>query len=578
MSKTTEQIKDRLGIVDVVGQYLKLEKAGSNFKAKCPFHNEKTASFTVSPARNTFYCFGCNAKGDIFSFVEQFEGVDFMGALRQLADKAGVQIVKENVQKRDEHERLYTILEEATHFFEEQLKKSPKIREYILKRGLNDETIKGWQIGYVLPEWRSLYDRLTQKGFTDSEIEKVGLLKKTDSRAYDLFRGRIMFPLRDNSGRVIAFSGRIFEGDEKAPKYVNSPETTLFNKSKVLYGYDRAKLAIRKLNFSIIVEGQMDLLASHQAGYGNTVAVSGTALTESQLTFLKRLSNNIVLAFDSDNAGQRSSGRGADLALALGMDVKVVELPTGSDPADLIKKNKDDWRHAIRESKHIIDFYINTLSEQNTDKRKFKLEVQKVVIPYIAKISNTIDQAHFVSITAGRIGVPEESVWEEVKKASAQQAKDDFTYETPKSNTESEAIKSLTRKDSIEQNISTILLWQKTLKNPNIDIEKTEKHLGRVIGKKRMDDIFEVIKEKNKEKIIFELEAVYKNKEKLNKELKDLLLNLEKEQLEEKCSDLLEELRVVEGEGDSKKIEVIEKKYKKASDSLTDIKLTLLAE
>src|SRR3990167_4585111 len=300
MSSTIEKIKDCLNIVDVVSQYIKLEKAGNNLKAKCPFHNEKTPSFFVSPIRNSYYCFGCNASGDIFSFVENFEGVNFM--------------------------------EEACLFFEKNLQSDSNnnIRKYLKKRGLDEETIKKWKVGYSASSWSGLYDYL-KKTFVTADIEKAGLIKKSEEKNnnyYDRFRDRIMFPILDGSGRIIAFSGRIFKEDGKNAKYINSPETPLFSKSKILYGYDKAKFAIRKLNFSIIVEGQMDLLASHYVGFANTVAASGTALSVEQLNLLRRLSNNIVMAFDSDSAGLASSGKSAMLALSLGMDVKVLAKPT----------------------------------------------------------------------------------------------------------------------------------------------------------------------------------------------------------------------------------------------------------
>jgi len=336
MATQVEQIKEKLGIVDVVGQYIKLEKAGSNLKAKCPFHNEKTPSFFVSPARNSYYCFGCNAKGDIFSFVEQFEGVDFTGALKILGEKAGVQIVYERQDIRDEKSRLHSIMEDATLFFEENLNKQKKVLEYLKKRGLDDKTIKTWRVGYSPDSWSSLYEHLKGKFNTD-EINKAGLIKKSEKGGdyYDRFRGRIMFPISDNSGRIIAFSGRIFKDNENEAKYINSPETQLFSKSKILYGYDKAKFSIRKLNFSIVVEGQMDILLSHQALFTNTVALSGTALTEEQVGLLKRLSGNVVLAFDSDSAGVASSGKSAMLMLSLGMDVKVTHLKQGEDPSDV---------------------------------------------------------------------------------------------------------------------------------------------------------------------------------------------------------------------------------------------------
>lgn len=253
MSEVTEKIKERLGIVDVVSSYIKVEKAGVNYKARCPFHNEKTPSFFLSPSRNTFYCFGCGVKGDIFSFVEEFEGVDFKGALNVLAPRAGVPIVYEDKGAREGREVSFDILKKATAFFEHHLEVEESAKQYLIDRGIKPETIKHFNIGYAPGEWRSLYDHLVSQGIKESEIERVGLIKKPDKdesedkgRYYDRFRSRIMFPLTDSTGRVVGFSGRIFPDEEGVAKYVNSPETTLYNKSQILFGFDKAKLAIRK--------------------------------------------------------------------------------------------------------------------------------------------------------------------------------------------------------------------------------------------------------------------------------------------------------------------------------------------
>src|SRR3989338_177774 len=271
MDSPAQQIKERLPIEEIISSYLKLIPAGRNFKAKCPFHNEKTPSFFVSPERNSYYCFGCGAKGDIFTFVEEFEGLDFRGALKLLAVRAGVILESYNQREEGEKEKLYRITEEASLFFEKNMKNNAEVLSYLKNRGLNDESIKNFRIGFVKNDWRESYSYLTGRGFRDSELEKAGLVKKTEKGYYDRFRGRIMFPISDSSGRIIAFSGRIFVDDGKSAKYLNSPETPIFNKSSVLFGIDKAKEAIRKNNFSILVEGQMDLILAHQAGFKNTV-------------------------------------------------------------------------------------------------------------------------------------------------------------------------------------------------------------------------------------------------------------------------------------------------------------------
>jgi DNA primase len=334
INSPVQQIKERLSIEEVVSSYIKLDRAGVNFKARCPFHNEKTPSFFVSTERNNYYCFGCGAKGDIFTFVEEFEGLDFKSTLKILAEKAGVVLTEFNKEKEGEKDRLYGIIEEATKFFEKNLVENKEVNIYLKNRGLEDKTKKDFRIGFALLDWRKLFDFLKSKNFTDKEIETAGLAKRPDDKnkaMYDRFRGRIMFPIADSSGRVIAFSGRIFVDDGKSAKYLNSPETPIFNKSSVLFGIDKAKDSIRKNDFSILVEGQFDLILSHQAGFKNTVASSGTAMTDSlvskeniinNLGLITRLSKNIVLAYDADKAGISASNRFAKIALYLGMDVK----------------------------------------------------------------------------------------------------------------------------------------------------------------------------------------------------------------------------------------------------------------
>ena len=300
MNTSVQKIKERLGIEEVVSSYIKLDRAGANLKAKCPFHNENTPSFFISPDRGSYYCFGCGAKGDIFTFVEEFEGLDFRGALKLLADRAGVSLESFNPKdekNQSEKEKLYEAMEEATKYFENNLKNNAEVLEYLKSRGLNEKSIKDFRIGFAILDWRKLYDSLRSKNFSDSEIERAGLAKKPDDQSkamYDRFRGRIMFPISDSSGRIIAFSGRIIVDDGKSAKYLNSPETPIFNKSSVLFGIDKAKDAIRKNDFSILVEGQMDLILSHQAGFKNTVASSGTAMTDSTLS-KENIINNLGL-------------------------------------------------------------------------------------------------------------------------------------------------------------------------------------------------------------------------------------------------------------------------------------------
>lgn len=401
-----QQIKDRLSIIDVVAPYVELHKAGKNLKGKSPFTNEKTPSFFVSPDRGMYYCFSTSQGGDIFTFVEKMEGVDFKGALKILADKAGVELVPEDPKKRDERDTAYAILEEATQFFENELAKNDAAQKYLKERVVKDATKSKWRLGYAPgpPKhgWRHLKDYLNKKGYQDAELMQAGLIKSAGEgkQPYDVFRDRVMFPIFDPSGRVVAFSGRILTKDSEAPKYVNSPETELFKKSEILYGYHSAKEGIRKLGFSLIVEGQFDVVLAYQAGYTNTVAVSGTALTPHHVSLLQRLSDRVVLALDADRAGIAAVKRAAELMLTRGIDLKVANLPDGKDPADLIVDDIDKLKAAIGEAKHVIEFLLAVLKAEAKDDRSYKLLVRDEVLPYLLHINSHIDRDHFASVVA----------------------------------------------------------------------------------------------------------------------------------------------------------------------------------
>ena len=423
MATPIEQIKEKLSIVDVAGSYIKLEKAGTNFKARCPFHNEKTPSFFISPERNTYYCFGCGAKGDIFSFVEQFEGLDFIGALRVLAERAGVELRRrdagEGARERSEREKLFLIHEYATLFFQRQLTEHPEVIAYLHERGLTDTTIKNWRLGYAPNQWQTLSKYVQEKKITDKEIETAGLAKKSEKGKglYDRFRGRIMFPIADAAGRIIAFSGRQFEDDGTAAKYLNSPETPLFQKSHVLYGWHKARLAIRQKGEAILVEGQMDLLACHQIGLVNTVATSGTALTAEHAALIRRLATKLIICYDADAAGLSAAARGFSLALKAGLSVVVATLPEGKDPADMAVVNPDQLVTFIENARHIIDVELERILSRVSGRERDRA-IEHTIVPYIAVLDSQIEQSRFVTTVAHAAGLREELLWDVVKKTA----------------------------------------------------------------------------------------------------------------------------------------------------------------
>lgn len=560
MNSPVEKIKERLSIEEVVSSYIKLDRAGANLKARCPFHNEKTPSFFISTDRGTYYCFGCGASGDIFTFVEEFEGLDFKGALKLLANRAGVPL--ENFSPKDqknqsEKERLYEAMEEATLFFENNLKENKEVLEYLKSRGLQDKTIQDFRIGFIKLDWRLLYTYLKNKNFTDVEIEKAGLAKKTEKGMYDRFRGRVIFPISDSSGRIVAFSGRIFVDDEKSAKYLNSPETPIFTKNAVLYGIDKAKDSIRKNNFSILVEGQMDLILSHQAGYKNTVATSGTALSDStvskenvvsNLGLVRRLSTNIVLGFDADKAGANATIRAGKIALSLGMDVKVVEMPLGMDPADMISKNGiDAWREAIKNSKHIIEFLLDKVMKNSIDVRKAGREIKEKILPFVNALESSIEKMFFLKKISDSSSISLSALEDDLKKIEQEQK-----YEKEEIESAKEIFNTVYRKDYIERKLLGIILWQKSLKEEdkgkNINVDEMLKEVAEILNTNIADLLLKT--KDNEEDLIFEAEVFYGGGSDINKDIKEMMSNLKEEYLKEELENKMRELHKAEEKKD----------------------------
>ncbi|PCI28198.1 DNA primase [Candidatus Wolfebacteria bacterium] len=558
MSDTTEKIKELLPIEEVIGGYIKLQKAGGNFKGLCPFHNEKTPSLHISPDRGSYYCFGCGENGDIFSFVEQFEGVDFVGALKILADKAHVPIEWQEQGSGNKNDRLRKVMHDATRFYEKVLVKVPKALEYIEKRGIANDTVTSFRIGYAPNSWRMLFDWLTKNGYTKEEVEQAGLIKAGPSGFYDRLRGRVIFPIFDVSGRPIAFSGRILpehEQVEKAPaKYINSPETDLYNKSEVLYGFDRAKQEMREKDQCIVVEGQMDLVMSHQAGFKNTVALSGTALTLGQLTRIQRLTNTIVLAFDADGAGLRAASRSAEIALGLDMEVKVVALPDGSDPADVIIESESKWKDMIESAENIVLFYLHKTYDVTGVREKLRY-AQSNVLPFIARIGNKVEQEHFVQVTSDTLGSTPDAVREEVQKIQFKLASGNNSEQTPVKESTVTPVRS--RITTLEEQIAGIILSRKD------DVELRQK-CESIVDKERLKNLLESPKT---EKYVYEVEQLY-SPEVIADEAKNLLHNLEQEYLRKELEHITRSLREAEGRGEQARVDQLLAEHKTISQKI----------
>jgi len=414
MSDNIEEIKSKLDIVDLVQEYIQLKPAGTNnFKANCPFHHEKTPSFMVSRDKQIWHCFGCGEGGDAFSFVQKMEGLEFPEVLRILAKKAGVQLQYQDPAVSNQKTRMLDVCKAASEFYHKILLEHPKsqfARDYLKKRRITDESVEIWQLGFAPDSWDVLNKFLVQKGLKEEDIFQAGLtIKKERGVGYnDRFRNRLMFPIWDTHGDVIGFGGRWLGKEENMAKYINSPQTLIYNKSAVLYGINKAKQEIKKQKLAVIVEGYMDCIASYQAGVTNVVASSGTALTTEQVRLLKRFSTNLAFAFDQDLAGDTAAKRGIDVAWQEEMGTKIILIHDAKDPDELIRKNPDAWKKAITEARSIMEYYFeSTLKNVDLTNVDDKKSIAKTLLPVIAKLADPIEQTHYIQKLAGILSVEE---------------------------------------------------------------------------------------------------------------------------------------------------------------------------
>jgi len=468
-----EEIKNKLNVVDVVGSYIKLTKTGINYRGVCPFHSEKKPSFFVSPNRQMWHCFGCGAGHSIFDFVMKIEGVEFGDALRILAAKAGIELKRENPKLRTERQRLYEVCDLACCFFEKQLDASAvgkEAKEYLKKRGISEDSIKKWRLGYSPDTWQSLSDFLVGKGYQRQEIIKAGLAveKEDKSNSYDRFRGRIIFPIFDLNSQVVGFGARVFSRHSGIPpeagkdaviaKYINTPQTLLYDKSSILYGINNAKLAVRKSNQCVITEGYTDTIMCHQAGFENTVAASGTALTLQHLNILKRYTENLILAFDMDLAGDSATKRGINLAENLEFNIKVIETYSkDADPADIIFKNSADWEKYLKQARSIMDYYFDSaFSAFDKNMPEGKKQIGRIILPAIKRIQNRIEQSHWIQKLSQKLDIREAAIIEELSRFERDPAaagKNIRTAEIVKNNITAES-----RKKLIEDKIISLVV------------------------------------------------------------------------------------------------------------------------
>jgi len=552
-SKTIEDIKNKLSIIDVVAPYIKLTKAGRYHKGLSPFTKEKTPSFFVSPDRGTYYCFSSNQGGDIFTFIEKMEGVDFKGALKILAEKAGVEIVHEAPKKKDARDKLYQAVSLAEQFYREQLQGSDAAKEYAKSRGITGETARDWGIGYAPDDWRTFLTYAEEKGIDIPTLLNAGLIKESDGKKgtyYDRFRNRLMFPIRDIAGRVVGFSGRTM-GDDAA-KYLNSPETDIYKKSELLYGLDKAKQEIRSRGYVLVVEGQMDLILCQQAGFLNTIALSGTAFTQTQMSLVMRFAKNVMLALDSDRAGIASAAKSASLALSMGCKVKVVPMPEGEDPADIIMKNEKVFADMVKKSVHIIDFLTTHYMHVSKDTRQALELVEKHVLPLVKVIQSPIEREHFVGEVAGRLSVSPASVGEALTSLKEEQ-RDSAPQEVQKKEVAEKVHNSFTRR------LETLTALIKVYRD-HPSKEALEATLEKIGGSQEIS-----------EKTCFEVEESFGENPK-EEDIEQFRVESEKEYAKQDLARTVLALRIAEKERDESSIERLSLKVQELTKELRTYK------
>ena len=420
-----DEVRNATDIIDLIGGFVKLRKRGRNYVGLCPFHVEKTPSFTVSAEKQMYHCFGCGAGGNAFTFVMEMEKVSFAEAVRSLAEKAGISLPRytsADEAASSEQEQLYDACRTAAIFYHQCLHETAEGKpalEYFHRRGFTDETIRSFGLGYSPNSWDALLKHGQEKGYTSELLEKAGLLRRReDGTFYDYFRGRAMFPIFSTTGRVIGFGARKMREDDPLGKYINSPETAIYNKSRVLYGLSQSKEAVRESDNALLVEGYADLISVFQAGVKNIVASSGTALTEEQTRLIGRYTKNITVVYDADSAGSKAALRGVDLILEQDMDVRVAPLPEGDDPDSFVRKNGGDaFRSLIQRSVSFIDFIGAAFEKEGRlSTPEGKAQTVRAIVRTIAKMSDELKRNFYIKQVAEKYKLYESTLYRELEK------------------------------------------------------------------------------------------------------------------------------------------------------------------
>lgn len=423
-----DEVKQKLDIVEVIGQYVTLKKAGRNLTTLCPFHSEKHPSFFVYPEQQSWHCFGaCNTGGDVFAFIMKKERLDFGETLRMLAQRVGVTLPsRAPEEKKEKKEEFFKVNEAAAVYFHNLLINAPAgagAKSYVEKRGFTPKTITDFQLGFALDSWDALKNYLKEKGHSEETAITAGLLiKGEDGRTYDRFRGKLMIPIRDIKGRVTGFGARVL--DDSLPKYVNSPQSPTFDKSSTLYGIDRAVTAIRKQDRAIIMEGYMDVITAHQQGVTEAVASMGTAITESQVNVLKKVSRNLILSLDADAAGEEAMLRTVGYENILNNEMRVIILPAGKDPDEVMREDINAWQKLLDTAVPLIDFmFEKTTGKLDLTSAAGKSKAADGLLPIVAEINDPIRQAHYLQKLAGLVKVDMNTIKASLSRLKPPQAR-----------------------------------------------------------------------------------------------------------------------------------------------------------
>lgn len=563
MADQLEEIKRKIDIVELISEYVPLKKAGRNFKALCPFHSETAPSFIVSPERQIFKCFGCNEGGDIFGFLMRMEGMEFAEALRTLAKRAGVKLRRyQPTEGEKEKDLLYEINHLASEFFHYLLlnhRVAKKALAYILGRGIKKDSLQLFKLGFAPQSWSSLQDYLvSKKGYRVQDLEKAGLVIKGERRGgfYDRFRGRLIFPLKDHRNNVCGFAGRVLDPQVKEAKYVNTPETPVYHKSDLLYGLNETKQAIKKADEVILVEGELDLISSFQAGVKHGVAIKGSALTPSQVQLLGRFTKNLTFALDRDVAGDAAARRGIEVADAAGMAIKVVELKGGKDPDEVAQKKPQLWRQLVKKAVPVYDYLFDSaFSRYRAKTAEGKRRIGQELIPLLAKISNEIMRAHYLHELSERLGVDEEAIIKEMAKQKEEPSRRQKT-----SLSEEEGI---SRRERLEEYLLALAFqakqWALLRKRKVNQLVKTPRFKGILVILAKYFKRYKTLESERLAKMLpaelvtifnrlylLDLALLLKDEAKLEQEFNQTLFQLERLDLKEELSQVSTKIRALE--------------------------------